>query len=1359
MAIPTEKLYNTDRLNVWFAISSVILLVSTLWLAWVDYARPWHKYQDEYMDAQAGLAHLDYLQAEQESARQQLAAAAAAVEAAHAQVAAEDERRRAQEAELANSAPGSRPDLEDRVAQSPSRASMDAALLDLDSRCAAVSIDFGAADAIIQVTANDYEHTLGEYGPDHTKTQAALAQLEAERAELNTLRADKEQIEDRQNLLRAKLAALDEPVAGAQRQYDQLAKVAADAAKKEDQYSNKFVKAVINPPFGDFVAPKGTPSRREVRQLVLPEVRQRLNYLDSYTTDRCTTCHLAIDNPEFSQDQLAAKLEASLTGINDERRRQGRDPVPSPSAPKLTGEDVPKLEPGRVAEHWGKLSDEQQSDYFHVLLDTVNTHLTESGRPPLDLGQPVMAHPDLELFVSIDSPHPMAQMGCTVCHEGNPQEVDFVLAAHTPADHEQEHDWEQRHYVRRLGVPNATFALVEHYWDRPMLLGKYTEASCAKCHTEVTDIGSYENKPQGRNINLGENLFVNSGCINCHKVEGLEESRRVGPDLTHVAAKLEPGFTDRWVFNPRKFRPSTWMPHFFGQENNGPAGANEHDPDPVLRTETEVLAMRTYLYSLSTDWQAEPIPEGLEADPENGRTLFKEVGCLACHSNLTEYGEDWIVQDMQKRRGKTPEQAQADFDALTYNQRVQYAWDNFASDRDTVFHPEGVRFDPERDYNVPVFTRSGPELSAVGSKVSVEWLYGWLRDPRSYSSDTKMPRLRLTEQEALDVASYLTSLKHDEFDAEPIELSTERRQMADDLIFGILTSQRSHQRSRQIMDDEGGELTAMLSAGLAKSEMADEARTRFEAMDTQTKRIVFLGSKMITHYGCYTCHLVPGFETATRPGTELTTWAEKPISQLDFAFFDPAFEDLRAKHVEEFDHIYPPDQTDLITLAHGNDEQEITHTHGSFAYHKMRNPRIWDRKKIKKPYDKLKMPNFYFSEDEADALVTYLMGRRPPRVTESLQIDYDKSSLGAIAAGRRLTRELNCVGCHQIEDNVAPIHQYYRTRVGGTEYFDEVNAPPYLRGEGAKIQHSWFYGFLNNVEDLRPWLNVRMPTFYLTNEQTTTLVKYFAGLSQYESDDLERRLRAVHGYMAKAPAADDETDPLPAGHDWYEDRMLRPAAAYLGGYAVENRLVGPYDLDPADADPDDLARAYLNVVDRTGFIHALYDVPYPFVDAPRPLVADEQFGRGEELLFELGCLKCHVLGDPNIEGSNPSPTAPNLNLTFRRLRQEWVRQWLRNPAWIQPGTKMPQLFPEGKSAFAWYGDEQAALEAKFGTTSEDQIELLLDYLYNAGLKNHTAVQPGGIAPPPADTGDDEFMEDDEEFDEDDEFFEEDEDDG
>ncbi len=35
-----------------------------------------------------------------------------------------------------------------------------------------------------------------------------------------------------------------------------------------------------------------------------------------------------------------------------------------------------------------------------------------------------------------------------------------------------------------------------------------------------------------------------------------------------------------------------------------------------------------------------------------------------------------------------------------------------------------------------------------------------------------------------------------------------------------------------------------------------------------------------------------------------------------------------------------------------------------------------------------------------------------------------------------------------------------------------ANAPPSLRGEGAKVHHPWFYSFVHEVQMLRPWLQV-----------------------------------------------------------------------------------------------------------------------------------------------------------------------------------------------------------------------------------------------------------------------------------------------
>jgi cytochrome c551/c552 len=1413
------------KLHRWFALASVALLLSLVWLIYVDYERPWRGFQRNYTTAQAALAHLDYVETQREDKRKEREEAEKAIEtakrnrdaadaakekaaqellgiekqhgklidslrsnqkkererriawqAAQSNLGANDptthERRSAYdqatgevqrvEQQLASAAPRW-PELRQQVEAHPSRTLLEQQIKEAVELKDVVSIPFAKRDALLKVTQDEYEKVATAHGPDHPRTKELAARLAEETDEYTQLRLNKDEAEDHLTALRNQLKAVDAEVLAAQKKDDGLMKEVNDAAKRYEQYSDWLVKGVINMPLLDFTAPKGTPAREQVNQLVLPDVRQRLNYLESYTTDRCTTCHVAIDNKLFTQEALAKRLEHAIPAINEKRIQEGKSPLPLPEPPKL--KDVKPADMlGKVTNYWPVLDPTLRNQYYQRLLATVNLYLKDAGLKQIELGQPLLAHPDLDLFVNVDSPHPMAKMGCTVCHEGNPQETDFVQAAHTPKSHEEEEEWGEKYYVTAAGVPNIDFHTIQHYWDRMMLPPKYTEASCTKCHTQVADISRFEFEPVGRQINLGRQLFTKVGCANCHMVdvEGIKDARKVGPELTQVAAKLDRDFVEQWVFYPKKFRPSTWMPHLFMQENNRPGSENASDPDPVLRTETEVSAIAHYLFTLSKDWQAIPLPEDLKGDAENGRKLFKTVGCLACHSNLHEYAGQWIPEHLARVEDVPKDKAEYRYKGMTFEQQAQYAIEHFPSELDAALHPEQLQPPPdaENPYVPPVFTRHAPDLSGIGSKVSRPWLFSWLKEPKHYFEQTRMPNLRLTDQEALDLAEYLLTLKQENWSPKAFPQDEKRLKMADDLIFLLLSGQRSARRSRAVMNDEGGELTRMLVDGLTKSMKSEAAaRAKIEPLDLQSKKLLYLGSKMVSHYGCYACHKIAGFEDATPPGTELTQWAEKPIGQLDFAFYDTAFEDMRhskQKH-EIFADIYPKSAEDLIFWAHGNEPEEITHTHAAFAYHKLRNPRIWDREKLKSPYDKLKMPNFYFTPGQAEALVTFLLSRKPPRVTEALAVNYENQDVraGPIASGRLLTRELNCVGCHQIENNVAPMHQYITITQAGEQVFDEVNAPPSLRGEGAKIQHTWLYSFLNNVEMLRPWLKIRMPSFYLTHDESNKLVEYFAALSGEDADELHQRLKTVHEYVEKAQAAgetllaqgDDGAGEKkgsgpPPGSDWFAQASLAKQAHYLASFAVERRLAKSFDFDPRTSGPQDWLSAYQKVLERVGFLQKLYDVPYPFSEAQRSLVPQERFELGEKMLMELKCLQCHVLGDPSLPGSNPNPSAPNLNLTFRRLRQEWVRQWVQNPAWIQPGTKMPQFFPPAmgpdghphpQSAFVTQAaDKRAELEALFSSDGGAQIELLLDYLYNAGIRNHTAVAPvDPNAPAPA----------------------------
>src|SRR5262249_47409909 len=66
------------------------------------------------------------------------------------------------------------------------------------------------------------------------------------------------------------------------------------------------------------------------------------------------------------------------------------------------------------------------------------------------------------------------------------------------------------------------------------------------------------------------------------------------------------------------------------------------------------------------------------------------------------------------------------------------------------------------------FRSQGPQLAGTGSKTQVNWIYAWLKDPKSYHPKTKMPNLRLSDQEAADIAAYLATLHNETTDKEKL---------------------------------------------------------------------------------------------------------------------------------------------------------------------------------------------------------------------------------------------------------------------------------------------------------------------------------------------------------------------------------------------------------------------------------------------------------------------------------------------------------------------------------------------------------------------------------------------------------------
>lgn len=541
-----------------------------------------------------------------------------------------------------------------------------------------------------------------------------------------------------------------------------------------------------------------------------------------------------------------------------------------------------------------------------------------------DAPQPFRTHPNLELYLGSSSAHPIEKIGCTSCHGGNGHSVSFIDSAHTPRDEKQKEEWAKKYGWYDLPK-----------WEAKMLPAQYTQAACAKCHQGAVEV------PQADKLNLGRDLAVDLGCINCHKVEGFEDLWKVGPDLTAVASKTDRDWIAKWLQDPQGFRASTKMPAIFHQKN-------QSGPENKRLEDAALVAAAHYLIARSGKVELQNAPAG---DAATGEKLVKDLGCLGCHSAA----------------GVT------------------------AGDR-------------------------APELTGLGSKVSPEWLYTWLKDPKHYSPETRMPSLRLSDQEAAHITAYLIGLRNETFDARPVPTADPKA--VDEL---ILLNLQSKMR-------------------------VEEAQKALAAMDADAK-MLYLGEKTIAHQGCYSCHTIKGFEDAKSIATELSDEGRKNLHQFDFGYI-----------------------------------HDIPHTRHDWLRKKLEDPRIFDQGKLKGYYERLRMPQFQLDDVQLDALTTFLLSLSQESIPLEMQKVLTTDEL-RIERGRRLVQELNCQGCHAFDGKEAILRTI-------TE--DPGAAPPVLHGEGAKVQERWLHDFLQHPVTIRPWLTYRMPSFGLTEEETTDLVRYFA---------------------------------------------------------------------------------------------------------------------------------------------------------------------------------------------------------------------------------------------------------------------------
>lgn len=283
-------------------------------------------------------------------------------------------------------------------------------------------------------------------------------------------------------------------------------------------------------------------------------------------------------------------------------------------------------------------------------------------------------------------------------------------------------------------------------------------------------------------------------CLNCHwdgdkKPGGKPEEW--APDLGRVPERLNPDWIIRWFSDPSKLVPNTKMPSYFADDKSGPDDILDGDET------AQMLALRDYLVSRG---RAEGHPayavakrEYPEANAATGRSLLVRLNCVGCHrvagfpegrrvgpplgfqgSRVTR---EWLQGFLRRPGPIKPEYAIMGSDARMPDFRLtdgevetltDYIMTRLRDETlqplaaaafDAKLAPQGERLFAEKfcDNCHRIATRPGgigPDLTFAWQRLNPAWVYRFVLNPSHYL-DTRMPNLKLTEEEARAVTAYL----------------------------------------------------------------------------------------------------------------------------------------------------------------------------------------------------------------------------------------------------------------------------------------------------------------------------------------------------------------------------------------------------------------------------------------------------------------------------------------------------------------------------------------------------------------------------------------------------------------------------
>lgn len=301
-----------------------------------------------------------------------------------------------------------------------------------------------------------------------------------------------------------------------------------------------------------------------------------------------------------------------------------------------------------------------------------------------------------------------------------------------------------------------------------------------------------------------------------------------------------------------------------------------------------------------------------------------------------------------------------------------------------------------------------------------------------------------------------------------------------------------------------------------------------------------------------------------------------------------------------------------------------------------------------------RMPHFPLDAQESLDIAAHLLDYQGSDPRDARPVSpWPKGEAAAVAKGKELVAKANCASCHSIE---------------GVEAAPVVVVSGKPEEEGHCLSASPKAG---------------LPRYDLTEGQRDSLLAFLGDDRPEEDRDGRLTLAAMNCYACHdrdgigGPVP--ETNPFFIGDEGLGDSgRLAPPLTGIGRKLRQDWLEGVF----AGA-KDSRVRPYVKTQMPNYAAHAKSLALWlATIDAPsdaRPLVErKEDLEAGRKLLGIAGgtnCITCHTWGEQRSLGIQ----ALDIASLDRRLRPEWFRDYLLDPASYRPGTLMPPLWPGGQS--------------------------------------------------------------------------------